>query len=37
MKDKVEIFGDLDEGDPLIAKANDEIKDGQPVQIRRTK
>jgi membrane fusion protein (multidrug efflux system) len=37
MKDKVEIFGDLHEGDPLIAKANDEIKDGQPVHIRKTK
>jgi membrane fusion protein (multidrug efflux system) len=31
MKDKVEIFGDLNEGDPMVLKANDEIKDGQTI------
>lgn len=31
MKDKVEIFGDLQEGDQLIYRANDEITTGQPV------
>lgn len=31
MKDKLEIFGDLQEGDQLVSKANDEIKDGLTV------
>jgi membrane fusion protein, multidrug efflux system len=31
MKDKVEIFGDLNAGDHLVSRANDEIKAGQKV------
>jgi RND family efflux transporter MFP subunit len=31
MKDRVEIFGDLQEGDLLLTRANDEIKTGQAV------
>jgi RND family efflux transporter MFP subunit len=31
MKDRVEIFGDLQEGDLLLTRANDEIKAGQAV------
>ncbi|MGE0587094.1 MAG: efflux RND transporter periplasmic adaptor subunit [Cyclobacteriaceae bacterium] len=31
MKDKVEIFGDLQDGDQLVSKANDEVKDGYTV------
>ena len=34
MKDNVEIFGDLQEGDQLIVKANDEIKDGETVRLK---
>jgi membrane fusion protein, multidrug efflux system len=37
MKDNVEIFGDLDEGDQLIIRASDEIKDGKlliPMRIK---
>lgn len=33
--DKVEIFGDLQEGDVLLLKANDEIKAGQAVNVKR--
>jgi RND family efflux transporter MFP subunit len=31
--DNMEIYGDLKPGDKLVAKANDEIRDGQPVRI----
>ena len=27
LKDKIEVFGDLQEGDQLVAKANDELKE----------
>ena len=33
--DKVEIFGDLQEGDLLLVKPNDEIRDGQALVIKR--
>jgi RND family efflux transporter MFP subunit len=36
MSDKVEIFGDLQEGDQLLSKANDEIKVGQAVSPRKS-
>ena len=36
MKDKVEIFGDLQEGDQLVSKANDELKAGQEVIMRKS-
>jgi RND family efflux transporter MFP subunit len=29
----MEIYGDLKPGDQLVAKANDEIRDGQPVRV----
>lgn len=35
MNDKVEIFADLHEGDLLIAKANDEIRNGSGVVVKR--
>lgn len=34
MKDKVEIFGDLQEGDQLVFKANDEIKNEEKVSVK---
>jgi len=34
MKDTIEIFGDLQEGDQLILQANDEITNGKEVAIR---
>jgi RND family efflux transporter MFP subunit len=33
-KDKVEVFGDLKEGDTIIAEANEEIRDGVPVSVK---
>ncbi|GAB3559108.1 efflux RND transporter periplasmic adaptor subunit [Spirosoma fluminis] len=32
--DKVEIFGELNEGDPIIASANEEIRNGSPVAVK---
>ena len=34
--DKVEIFGDLQEGSQLVAAATDELKKGTPVQVNRS-
>jgi membrane fusion protein (multidrug efflux system) len=34
MKDKVEIFGDLNEGDQLVLKATDEIKEGRSFALK---
>jgi len=31
LKDKIEIFGDLGEGDLIVLKPNEEIKSGQPI------
>lgn len=33
-KDKVEVFGDIKEGDTIIAEANEEIRDGVPVSVK---
>ncbi|GAB3492778.1 efflux RND transporter periplasmic adaptor subunit [Spirosoma knui] len=33
--EKVEIFGELNEGDPIIASANEEIRDGSPVTTKK--
>lgn len=33
-KDKVEVFGDLKEGDTIITEANEEIRDGVPVSVK---
>jgi membrane fusion protein, multidrug efflux system len=35
MKDKVEIFGDLHEGEQIILKANDELKEGTSIVARQ--
>ena len=34
MSDKVEIFGDLQEGDQLVLKANDELKNGTSITVK---
>ncbi len=34
MSDKVEIFGDLEEGDQLVLKANDELKNGTSITVK---
>jgi RND family efflux transporter MFP subunit len=34
MKDKVEIFGDLQEDDQLLLKANDELKNGTSITVK---
>jgi membrane fusion protein (multidrug efflux system) len=37
MKDKIEVFGDLKEGDMLVLKANDELKEGKSVLLKNGK
>lgn len=34
MKDKLEIFGALEEGDQLLSRANDELKEGRSVAVK---
>lgn len=36
LKDRIEIFGDLEEGDQLVLRANDEIKEGTPLITKGT-
>ncbi|MNE84433.1 hypothetical protein D3C80_1813430 [compost metagenome] len=32
MPDKVEVFGELNEGDQVLVKASEEIEDGAPIK-----